>query len=395
MVWTPDWMLENLPDGQPVLCVNPLLGAQVHAGRRLVAALGAQQRVDAQHRLPVGQVLQHPVRRPHHGAAQHAAGGHRIGLVRLGPGDHAADLGALAAGRHGRAGGIVRGGDHRVDQIGGRQLGRQAGIALDLLAQQTVGDLAPLLHPDHDEGPAEIVVGHVVAEGPQHVVIGETAGVQRVLAQGDAIGVEARLAVAGGEHPADPGERPGIVGQHDPLQLALGRTVFDRAVPVAAAVEGGRVHEEDVHRSGDLPRRLPHGVERPRRSLAIVRRLGPDVDLERHARHQLGQHDVVPGGREDHAQHDGQADPGDHAPSLEAGQSPVTRAADEPGEARLEAGPGRAHPSPIITRLLASPCGRWRPWSNSRRRCRPASPGRPTTALRPPPPRFAPCSRRP
>ncbi len=28
MVWTPDWMLENLPDGQPVLCVNPLLGAQ-------------------------------------------------------------------------------------------------------------------------------------------------------------------------------------------------------------------------------------------------------------------------------------------------------------------------------------------------------------------------------
>ena len=26
MVWTPDWMLDNLPDGQPVLCVNPLLG---------------------------------------------------------------------------------------------------------------------------------------------------------------------------------------------------------------------------------------------------------------------------------------------------------------------------------------------------------------------------------
>jgi hypothetical protein len=28
MVWTPDWMLQNLPDGQAVLCVNPLLGAQ-------------------------------------------------------------------------------------------------------------------------------------------------------------------------------------------------------------------------------------------------------------------------------------------------------------------------------------------------------------------------------
>jgi len=26
MVWTPDWMLDNLPDGQGVLCVNPLLG---------------------------------------------------------------------------------------------------------------------------------------------------------------------------------------------------------------------------------------------------------------------------------------------------------------------------------------------------------------------------------
>jgi hypothetical protein len=26
MVWTSDWMLDNLPDGQPVLCVNPLLG---------------------------------------------------------------------------------------------------------------------------------------------------------------------------------------------------------------------------------------------------------------------------------------------------------------------------------------------------------------------------------
>jgi hypothetical protein len=26
MVWTPDWMLDNLQDGQPVLCVNPLLG---------------------------------------------------------------------------------------------------------------------------------------------------------------------------------------------------------------------------------------------------------------------------------------------------------------------------------------------------------------------------------
>jgi hypothetical protein len=26
MVWTPDWMLDNLPDGQAVLCVNPLLG---------------------------------------------------------------------------------------------------------------------------------------------------------------------------------------------------------------------------------------------------------------------------------------------------------------------------------------------------------------------------------
>lgn len=26
MVWTPDWMLDNLPAGQPVLCVNPLLG---------------------------------------------------------------------------------------------------------------------------------------------------------------------------------------------------------------------------------------------------------------------------------------------------------------------------------------------------------------------------------
>jgi hypothetical protein len=25
-VWTPDWMLDNLPDGQAVLCVNPLLG---------------------------------------------------------------------------------------------------------------------------------------------------------------------------------------------------------------------------------------------------------------------------------------------------------------------------------------------------------------------------------
>ena len=26
MVWTSDWRLDNLPDGQPVLCVNPLLG---------------------------------------------------------------------------------------------------------------------------------------------------------------------------------------------------------------------------------------------------------------------------------------------------------------------------------------------------------------------------------
>jgi hypothetical protein len=26
MVWTPDWMLDNLPDNQAVLCVNPLLG---------------------------------------------------------------------------------------------------------------------------------------------------------------------------------------------------------------------------------------------------------------------------------------------------------------------------------------------------------------------------------
>jgi hypothetical protein len=26
MVWTPDWMLDNLPEGRPVLCVNPLLG---------------------------------------------------------------------------------------------------------------------------------------------------------------------------------------------------------------------------------------------------------------------------------------------------------------------------------------------------------------------------------
>jgi hypothetical protein len=26
MVWTPDWMLDNLPSGQAVLCVNPLLG---------------------------------------------------------------------------------------------------------------------------------------------------------------------------------------------------------------------------------------------------------------------------------------------------------------------------------------------------------------------------------
>jgi hypothetical protein len=26
MVWTPDWMLANLPEGQPVLCFNPLLG---------------------------------------------------------------------------------------------------------------------------------------------------------------------------------------------------------------------------------------------------------------------------------------------------------------------------------------------------------------------------------
>jgi hypothetical protein len=26
MVWTPDWMLDNLPPGQAVLCVNPLLG---------------------------------------------------------------------------------------------------------------------------------------------------------------------------------------------------------------------------------------------------------------------------------------------------------------------------------------------------------------------------------
>jgi hypothetical protein len=26
MVWTPDWRLDNLPDGRPVLCVNPLLG---------------------------------------------------------------------------------------------------------------------------------------------------------------------------------------------------------------------------------------------------------------------------------------------------------------------------------------------------------------------------------
>jgi hypothetical protein len=26
LVWTPDWMLNNLPPGTPVLCVNPLLG---------------------------------------------------------------------------------------------------------------------------------------------------------------------------------------------------------------------------------------------------------------------------------------------------------------------------------------------------------------------------------
>ena len=26
LVWTPDWMLTNLPQGEPVLCVNPLLG---------------------------------------------------------------------------------------------------------------------------------------------------------------------------------------------------------------------------------------------------------------------------------------------------------------------------------------------------------------------------------
>jgi hypothetical protein len=26
MVWTPDWMLDNLPEGQPVVCVNPMLG---------------------------------------------------------------------------------------------------------------------------------------------------------------------------------------------------------------------------------------------------------------------------------------------------------------------------------------------------------------------------------
>ncbi|HEY4031544.1 MAG TPA: DUF3089 domain-containing protein [Caulobacteraceae bacterium] len=26
MVWTPGWMLDNLPDGEPVLCVNPLTG---------------------------------------------------------------------------------------------------------------------------------------------------------------------------------------------------------------------------------------------------------------------------------------------------------------------------------------------------------------------------------
>lgn len=41
MVWTPDWMLDNLPDGQPVLCVNPLLGGTSEAEAPARLNLGA------------------------------------------------------------------------------------------------------------------------------------------------------------------------------------------------------------------------------------------------------------------------------------------------------------------------------------------------------------------
>lgn len=41
MVWTPDWMLDNLPEGAPVLCVNPLLGQVSNAEAPARLNLGA------------------------------------------------------------------------------------------------------------------------------------------------------------------------------------------------------------------------------------------------------------------------------------------------------------------------------------------------------------------
>jgi hypothetical protein len=40
-VWTPDWSLDNLADGQPVLCVNPLLGASSNEDAPAKLNLGA------------------------------------------------------------------------------------------------------------------------------------------------------------------------------------------------------------------------------------------------------------------------------------------------------------------------------------------------------------------
>ncbi len=230
-------------------------------------------------------------------------------------------LGPLGADWDRRAWRIARRGDHRVDQIGRGQLADQGWIVIDLLAQQTVGDFGSLLDSHDHVGPSEIVVGQVITEGVLHVAVGERPGVSRVLMQGHAIGVQTGLAVPGREDPPHPHERSGVVGQHHPLELARGGAIVDRRVPVVAAVEGGGMDEEHVHRPRGLTLGLADGIERPGRGQAVVRGRGEIVGLERLTGVEPCLHDVFPGHGQDQAEHHQDSRARDHTAALEARQA--------------------------------------------------------------------------
>ena len=266
-------------------------------------------------------------------------------------------------GRHGRIRAGVAGlRHHGLDDVDSRHLPDQGWVRHNQLVQEPADQLTALLHAHDDDRPAAVVVSQELQEGRAHVAIGELAGLAGVVAVGEAR-EQAGLAIARREHPPDPLERSGVIGQHDPVELLCGPRLIERRVPVAAAVEGGGVDEEDVRRRvARAPFGRDLGDQGPGRGLGVVRRRRRRPGLKGLLRIQRGAHHVV-AAQEHHDEDDGEDDSAHH-------HAPVQQAASGHGLT----GRGRLATGKDARSRLCRPPG-WRTDADSRRRA--GGPSRP------------------